>query len=234
MRGRANLVVSEGVLDEPTAGDRRRMKNARRKAHARLREIDVARTAAVADAFRAEMAATVRSPSPLLTALLATFDLTLNDAVRRIGPQREWPRRPRLSGPKGYYPLHPHLLRHHIAGLHPAQISSHPLTGCRFERDNGDFLLLQFVDHSLELNARIGRVLIETRFGELRIEFMDTLPETILASCVGRMIEEIVDHVAWRGRGWRIRSAKDAEWPFLGQRLIVVTGSVSYRMPWAR
>lgn len=210
------------------------MSNARRRAHGRLEEIDVARTAAVTDASRAEMAATVRSASPLLEALLASFDLTLNNAVLGIGPQRGWPRRPRLAGPKGYYRLHPHLLRHHIAGLYPTQISSHPLNGCRFDRDNGDFLLMQLVGHSLELNAGLGRVLIETRFGELRIEFMDALPETLLASSVGRLTEEIVDHDAWRGRGWRISAARDAEPPFLGQRLIVVTGSVAYRMPWAR
>lgn len=40
-------------------------------------------------------------------------------------------------------------------------------------------------------------------------------------------------HEAWRGRGWRIAAVAEEEYP-LGPRLIVMTGSVDYRMPWVR
>lgn len=88
-------------------------------------------------------------------------------------------------------------------------------------------------DHSVELNARIGRVWLETRFGELRVELMDEIPGTIFTACVGRLIEEIVDHEALRGRGWRVVAIEE---PSLvgGQALIVAMGSVGYRMPWMR
>ena len=55
----------------------------------------------------------------------------------------------------------------------------------------------------------------------------------MFAASVGRLIEDIVDHEAWCGRGWRIAAIAEEEYP-LGPRLIVVTGSVDFRMPWAR
>jgi hypothetical protein len=202
----------------------------------------VARDAAVVEAFRAEIGETVRSAAPLLISMLAVEGWTLDNAVGLLTPPSGWPSRPRLLGPMGRWAVHSHALRHYLAGLQPmpvvhrtpTQISMDPLIGRRFERADGGYLRLQVVDHSLEVEARIGPALIETRFGELSIELDDELPATILVACVGRLVEEIVDFEGWRGHGWRIAAIKDAHHPRGRQRLIVASGAVPYRMPWMR
>ncbi len=94
--------------------------------------------------------------------------------------------------------------------------------------------MLQIFDHSVDLIAGIGNVVISTRFGELRVEFLDQIPEAIFSSCVGRLIEEIVDHRGWRGRGWRIVKVDDGYPPLCGQAFIANIGSMPFQMPWVR
>lgn len=233
MTARAAVAVP-GAPDAPTEGDRRRFRNARRKARARLHEIEAARDAAVVEAFRIELGAVVRSASPLLAPMLAADGLTLDDVAVRIEPELGWPRRPRLGGSKGAPTptMTAHTLRHYIAGLN-ASLTSQPSSGCEVRRRDGDYLAIRVVDHSVELFALIGGVRIDTRFGELRVRTADAVPDTILGASVGRLIEEIIDHPAWRGRGWRI-AAVDEDGGRIGPALVVMTGSVGYRMSWAR
>lgn len=233
-------VAGPGLLDAPTSGDHRRIRNARRQARARNREIDVEHDAAILEAFRAEVGTAVRSASPLLISLLAIEGVMLDDAVGTLGPRPGWPARPRLAGSKTLLPIPHHLFRHYMMARQsqfssrgPTQITQHPLLSGRFNRADGGHVTLNVVDHSLEVEARIGPALLETRFGELSVELDFDLPATIFAASVGRLLEEIVDHQAWRGRGWRIAATVEEEYP-LGRRLLVVTGSVDYRMPWVR
>lgn len=228
------------MLDAPTDGDHRRIRDARRRARARNREIDAAREAAVLEAFRDEIGTAVRSASPLLISLLTIEGLELDEAVGTLGPGAGWPARPRLSGPKTATHVHRHLLRYYMmarpsqfSSRGPTQIMQHPLFSSRFDRAAGGYFELHVVDHSLEVEARIGPALIETRFGELSVELDFELPATVFVASVGRQLEEIVDHEAWRGRGWRIAAIAEEGYPW-GQRLIAMTGSVEYRMPWRR
>lgn len=195
--------------------------------------IETARDDAVLAAFRAEIGAVVRSASPLLVSLLVGEGLTLDDAAAMLRPQTCWPARPRLSGSLTGRRVHPHLLRYQMIGLSNGQLSEPPLHGRRIERADGGYILVQVADHSIDLNAQIGRVWLETRFGELRVEFMDKVPETLFTGCVGRLIEEVVDHKTLRGRGWRIVAIEETSL-ISGQTLIVATGSVAYTMPWMR
>lgn len=172
--------------------------------------------------------------------MLAIEGLSLDDAVEAIAPRHGWPARPRLSNSKTAQPAHASLLRYYVAGRPsqftmrpPTQITQHPLVSRMFDRAPDGYLQLNVVDHSLEIEARSGPVLIETRFGELSVELGFELPATVFAASVGRLLEEIVDHQAWRGRGWRIAATAEEDYPW-GPRLIAVTGSVEYRMPWAR
>ncbi len=149
------------MLDPPTDGDHRRIRNARRHARARNREIEAERDAAVLEAFRAEVGAAVRSASPLLIAMLAAEGLTLDGAVETLGPRFGWPARPRLSGQKTARPVHSHLLRYYMmarpsqfSSRGPTQITQHPLLSSRFDRADGGHLELNVVDHSLEVEAR--------------------------------------------------------------------------------
>lgn len=242
-RGLVNLFApaarSPDALDAPTVGDHRRIRNARSKARVRARKIDADRDAALVEAFRTELGEVVRSASPLLISMLAIEGLTLDDAVASLEPKPLWPSRPRLSGSAKGVQMNPHHVRYHalrpsqFMARPPAQITQRPVVARMFDRTGGGYVELQVVDHSLEVEARIGPAWIETRFGELSIELDRQLPGTILADCAGRLVEEIIDHQSWRGRGWRIAAIAEEEYP-LGERLIVATGSVDYRMPWAR
>jgi hypothetical protein len=223
--------IGPDLLDAPTAGDRVRLRRARREARARVLLIETAREDALLAAFRAEVGAVVRSASPLLVSLLADEGLTLDGVVALIRPLVYWPARPRLSGRLTGRRVHPHLLRYHMIGLSNGQLSEPPLHCHMIERADGGYLIVQVADHSVELNALIGRLWLETRFGELRVEFMDPIPETIFTASVGHLIEEIVDHHALRGRGWRIVAIQEPT-AVSGQALVVAMGSVEYRMPW--
>lgn len=59
---------------------------------------------------------------------------------------------------------------------------------------------IEVVDHSLEGSGKICPVRLTTRFGELRLELIDEMPQTVFIACVGGIVEDIVDDVALRGR----------------------------------
>lgn len=96
-----------------------------------------------------------------------------------------------------------------------------------------DYVLLSVVDHSLDLNATIGPIFLQTRFGEQCVEFVHPVPDTLLAGCVGRPVGDVVDHEAWRGRDWMIAAIERANL-LAGQKLYCVTGTIEYRVPWVR
>lgn len=97
-----------------------------------------------------------------------------------------------------------------------------------------DWAHLEVANHSLEVEGRIGPVKFETLFGTLRIELDCRLPETLAAACVGRLVGDVIDQVSLRGHEWLVTGVEDSYLPHLGQTLVVATGSIAYRMPWAR
>ncbi|WP_415642399.1 hypothetical protein [Sphingomonas antarctica] len=220
------------MSDVATASDVRRMEKARRQAQLRYAEIQATRDAQAAVAFRAELSDVVRSASPLLISLLAIDGLTLDAAVALIDPAQSWPHQPRLSGRSFKHSAHNHLLRYYIARLPPDQRAKPPSHEHTFHRINGNWVTMKVVDHLLEPEARIAPVWLETRCGELRVQLDEALPETLATAAVGRLVEEIVDHVAWRGRGWRILATEEPVASYFGQTLIIATGSVPYRIAW--
>lgn len=232
IRGDSDPASRSGVSDAPTNSDRQRIRQARRQARFQHAEIEEVRDAAALAAFRAEIGAVIRSASPLLISLLGLEGLTFDSAVARLKPSELWPRRPRLSARGCKRPSHGHLLRYYLLGIGPTQLSVPPLPSRRFDRDDGSYIVLQMVDHSLELAASIPPVWLKTRFGQLRVQLDTALPDTIAAACVGRMIEEVVDHEAWRGRGWRIVAVEEPVASYFGQTLVVAMGSVPYRITW--
>jgi len=219
------------MSDAPTDTDRQRIQRARRRSRAMLTKIEAARAAAVTAAFRAKLTACIRSASPLLISLLAADGLTPEGALALIVPDEI--RHGRSPRPLFNRAAVGHLLRYYMSGISPSLISPPSMYEHKIRRSNGDFVAIQVVDHALELEARIGPLWLETRFGELRVQLDEAVPETIAASCIGRKLEEIVDHPAWRGRGWLIVDVEDAVTSYFGQTMIVAAGSVPYRLTWA-
>lgn len=225
-------MTGAGPTDPPTLADLHRLRKARVRAHARVAAIDEEHTDALQAAFRKEIGDVVRSASPFLVSLLAIEGLSLDDAVMFLEAQAGWPRRPRLAdGGSPGRNSHTHVMRHYFAGMLANGLSLPPLHGCRVDCADRGWIRIEVADHSLEVSGRIGSVRFQTRFGELRLELIDEMPQTLLIACRGRLVEDVVDYVALRGRGWRIAEVNDRSGS-CGQSLVVVTGSVAYRMPW--
>lgn len=221
-----------GMSDAPTNGDRLRIRLARRQARAFYDEVEASHGTRLLAALRIEVGATVRSTSPLLKALLATQGLTLEQGVALIQPARFWPRRltpsNQLSDTRSA--IRNPLWRYYMAKAPASHRMSLPRHARTFYGADGNYVTIQVVDHSLEVEAKIGPVWIETRFGELRVQLDEALPDAIAISSVGRLIEEIVDHHAWRGRGWRIIEVEEPAAIYFGQTLIVAAESAPYRV----
>lgn len=211
------------------------MRAARTHARYEVKAIEAARRTALEAAFRKEIGAVVRLASPLLVSLLAEEGMSLDDACLGIEPQLGWPARPRLSHGRAKGQLvRTHVLRHYLAGIRPPAPTRPINGGYLIDRKDQGWFCIDVVQHSLEVTATIGPVVLATRLGELRIELSQPIPEALFLASRGRLVEEIVDHEALRGRGWRIFRIEDPAWPEFRQTLVVKTGTVDYRLPWAR
>ncbi|RYD68269.1 MAG: hypothetical protein EOP58_01070 [Sphingomonadales bacterium] len=214
------------------------MKAARANARQRLKEIGRERERAMLEAFRQEVGTTVRSISPLLLSFVATQGGSLDEILDQIGMPLRWPGSPSLarSGNVKFRPVRD-VYRHYLVstatGWHKAYRMRGAGPGTTFMHSGDDWARLEIVAHSLEFEALIGSVKFETLFGELRVELDDRLPDTLAMACVGRLIGDVVDHAALRGRDWPITRVEDSH-PLLGQTLVVATGSIVFRMPWVR
>jgi len=220
------------ISDGPTEDDRRRVRRARRQARAGAAHVEKEYAAALMTVFRTEISEIVRSTSPLLVSLLAIDGLTLDDAMALMKPGQFWPHFPKLSYRPRKPAVHANTSRYYPAGLQPAQITKHHLHSHRFRHAGDDYLQIEIFDHSLELCARIKPVFLQTRFGVLRVELDEVIPDTVLTGSIGRTIDEVVDHEAWHGRGWRIIATEDGHPLLQGQALVVAMGSEPYRVTW--
>lgn len=246
MNGRQNRVDDEDLVvrtyrhtDPTTAIDRRRIREARMEVRARLRDVRRDDAGSRRDIFRREIGTNVRSVSPFLLSLVESQGESLAALLDRIEPAPRWPRAPALSA-------RPHIqFRRAREPYRRFTISTS--TGDRevirlrgfgpgllFMWSRDDWACLDVVDHSLEVEARIGPVKFDTLFGVLRIELDHRIPDSLAAACVGRSICEVVDHPALRGRHWMIGAVEEAPSPSLGQTLVVEAGSLAFRLPWVR
>ncbi|MBX9729996.1 MAG: hypothetical protein K2X59_01595, partial [Sphingomonas sp.] len=186
-----------------------------------------------------EVGTIVRSASPFLLSLVASHGKLLDEVVDGIAPSPGWPRSPsvtRIAGTR-FRPVEdrPHCcLVSTGLGWTKAVLVRGFGHGFTFAQSGDEWARLEIVGHSLEVEARIGGLTLETLFGVLRITLQRRLPETLAAGCVGRSIESVIEHAALCGRGWVITGIEEPVSPTLAQALIVATGSTAYQMPWAR
>lgn len=90
---------------------------------------------------------------------------------------------------------------------------------------------VRILAHSIEVRVRLKTVTLDTCFGLLRIDLGRHLPDTLAMACVDRLVEDVVDHSSLRGHGWRVATVVSSN---IGSVLVVQTGSIAYRLPWAR
>lgn len=231
--GSGKLANWTGGSHVPTDDDRRRILNARRQARARYDEIDAARDAEVAATLRAELGTVIRSASPLLISLLAAEGLTLDAAMAMMVSEQSSTQHPtRLNRFRSYQTSHNQMLLHYLNASPPNRMADAASHEHIIHRAGGGYITMKVFDHSVEVEVRLAPVWLNTKFGRLRVQLDEALPETLATAAVGRLFEEIVDHAIWRGRGWRIVDIEEPVSSFFGQTLIVAAGSVPYEVTW--
>jgi hypothetical protein len=224
--------------DPTTAADRCRIRDARIDARERLRGVRRDDASFLRRIFQEEIGKNVRSVSPFLLSFVASKGESIDLLVDRIAPAPRWPRAPALSSRPVVQFRRP---REPYREFYVSTASGDRKVvrvrgfghGMIFMHSGDDWACLEVVDHSLEIEVRIGPLKLETLFGVLRIELDHRLPDTLAAACLGRLAGEVVDHAALRGRDWRITAIEEPS-SFVGQTLVIETGSTAFRMPWTR
>lgn len=181
----------------------------------------------------------MRSASPFLLSLTSSVGEQVDHLLERLDPGLHWPRYPALSSnPASRFQRLREPPRRFVIATPNGDREAVRRRGfghtVPFISTARDWACLEVVEHSLEVEARIGSARLETLFGVLRIELDAPLPDTVAAATIGRRIGDVVDHVSLRGHPWPIVAVEDAPSPSSGQTLVVETGSVSFRMPWVR
>lgn len=209
------------------------------EAREQAREVRRDDVGSLRDVFRGEIGTNVRSASPFLLSLVASQGESIDTLLYRIQPAPRWPRapalraRPHIEFRRAREPYRRFMVCTSTGDREAVRLRGFG-HGLLFMRSRDDWACLDVVDHSLEVEARIGPVKIETLFGVLRVELDHRIPDTLAAACVGRAICEVIDHPALRGRRWMIGAVEEPPSATLGQALVVETGSVPFRMPWMR
>lgn len=163
-------------MDLPSLADRRRLRDARARARARIAVEEAGRLhrAELDAVFREEIGSTVRSVSPFLASLMAVEGYSLDEVVKGIRPAPGWPHRPRLgSGGVNGADSSRHLVRYYAASLLSRQgkVSLFdPAQDVWVTLSDGGWARIHIAGHSLEVDARIGASRLATRFGRLRVE----------------------------------------------------------------
>lgn len=227
------------LTDPCTGSDRQRIREARAVARAAVREADREDAGARRAAFRQEVGTNVRSASPFALSLAATAGETVDGLLDRLDPGLHWPRYPALSSnPAERFRRLREPPRRFVIATPTGDREAVRRRGfghaVPFMCSGREWACLEVVEHSLEAEARIGSARLETLFGVLRIELDAPLPDTVATATIGRPIGDVVDHASLRGRPWLIVSVEEPPSPSSGQTLVVETGSVAFRMPWAR
>ena len=231
--GRRGVSASDAP-DRPSPLDVRLLRSARARARRKVVVAEAVLLARRIDAFRDELAATVRSASPFLAALLG--EAGVDRAVEVLEPGRGWPVYAGMGRGSGFSAAH-HSLRRYYASDGRGLGHRAPRSGERGRTAvlaGGSEVIVQVVNHSVEASLRLGGAHLETGFGLLRIELDQRLPDTLVAALSGRPVDAVVDHASLRGRGWTIAAVEEDEESFFGPVLLVATGASPYVVPWAR
>jgi hypothetical protein len=160
--------------------------------------------------FRLHLQATIRRTSPLLLDLAEFEGISLIEASSIIYPPQDWPRQPFFDSWR--LPIWKTL---HRRNSRPACARREAM---RFERmfANPGAIIRPYDDPRgrfairpwrsvLGFTAALGPCVL-TAFGSTAVlKLADQLPETVLASLIGRKLGLIVDHPIFAGREYSIR-----------------------------
>lgn len=157
------------------------------------------------EAFRQYLRDGVRSASPLLTDAVAAGMLDLQDVLRRMRPAPSG----QAGGSVGW-----NLSRwqFRLAGRPPGEISSRGFEGrhrwmaarLRGEHDPRGRLGVRLDAGTLAIELGVGRDVITTHGGEMRLHLRHAIPEVLVNAIVGRPIDDLISHPLLDGRDYPV------------------------------
>lgn len=188
--------------------------------------------------FRLHLQATVDRISPLLLDMAAMEQIDLDYALGLMLPPQDWPWRPlQADRPAGFH--HRQLRKGWAAAGSSARNSA------RFRRSFANpGLVIRDVDHprgrfairpsgrAMGFTAGIGPCLLSAFGSTAMLKLSEALPETLVTAMPGRPLDQLVDHPAFTGRGYRVLRVEDD----LGDHLPVLVFRAplaAFAMPWS-
>ncbi len=215
----------DGFPDAPTARDRARLLQARRR---RVESSSSASDAIRLVALRNELSMTIRSISPLALVALEMEGACVNDLVYGLRPRSSgWPgvspdRWRRKQSPSDDF----RRLVEDDHGLLPPCLLSMRFPGPRGRA------ALYLADHSVELFMTIGPTEIITRHGLAQVWLGSEVPVAILTGMVGRRLRDLVAHRLTETLDLVVVASRASTSKRCGPLLVVSSGSQPYSVPW--
>ena len=160
--------------------------------------------------FRLHLQATVDRISPLLVDLAAMEQIDLDRAFQLMLPPQDWPWRP-------LQPEIPPRVHHYQLRKGWAVAGTPPRNSARFRRSFANpGLVIRDVEHPrgrfairpcgrvMGFTAGIGQCLLSAFGNSAMLKLSERLPETLVTAMPGRPLDQLVDHPAFAGRGYRV------------------------------
>lgn len=160
--------------------------------------------------FRMHLHTTVRFASPLLLDLAELESISLADAFALITPPENWPRRPVYEFSPGFIRSLPHRQfglgpKAGSGAWHFRKIFSNPGVAIRsIDHPDGRFGIRPCAS-VMGFTAAIGPCLLSAFGRTATLKLNETLPATVRISIEGRLLDQVVDHPIFTGRGYVIR-----------------------------
>lgn len=178
--------------------------------------------------FRSYLLATVETASALVPDVLRMAGSDVPTALQRLRPGHMWPMITKLEAQYGRTgPATNRRVR--VAGrlvTRPA-----PLVGDAVITQDalGDWVEAKVFGGSLDVSLRSDGFELSTMDGTGYIRLPGTLPDTVMAACVGRPLTDVVEHSLFSGRGFVIGNAANVGG---ASSLAFDVGRLPVELPW--
>ena len=179
--------------------------------------------------FRSYLGATVNTMSSLVPDVLALVGWDIASALQRMRPADAWPR---ITGFEAEYgrtkPRWSRLIK--VGGGYARRPAPPIWTGVIAEGTPGDRVEASIRGGSLDVTLQGDRFRLSTQDGTGYIQIEASLPDTVIAACVGRPLADLVDHPLLRSKDFVIEHAAQLG----GTALSFDTGRLDLVLPWQK
>ncbi|HIV77468.1 MAG TPA: hypothetical protein H9899_08085 [Candidatus Sphingomonas excrementigallinarum] len=178
--------------------------------------------------FRSYLAATMNSMSAIVPDVLAIAGSNLADAMQRLRPGHRWPSITSRKTDQGNFG---NITGRRIKAGTVCPWRPDPLIADAIVSDEleGPFVEVKVYGASLDVKMRGERFTFFTHDGTGYIMLESQLPETVIDSCVGRCLTDLVDHPLFATRSSSICAAAQVGG---GSSLSFDVGRTRLEVPW--